>query len=181
MKDFGYDISDFIDIDPLFGTMDDFRELTAIAHDFGKSHFHAYPCKHYRKLFLGLKVVLDYVPNHSSDEHEWFLQSVNREDPYTEYYVWADPKAYGEDGSPIPPNNWVSQFGHSAWEYMEERQQFYLHQFDVGQPDLNFRNPVVVQEMMDVLLYWLGNGADGFRMDAVSYSVGQPKQLSRLF
>ncbi len=89
MKDFGYDISDFRDIDPIFGTLDDFKSLLASAKD------------------RNIKVILDFVPNHSSDEHEWFLKSVAREDPYTDYYVWADPKGIDDDGNPIPPNNWV--------------------------------------------------------------------------
>ena len=89
MKDFGYDISDFKDIDPLFGTLQDFQELLQAAHD------------------RNIKVILDFVPNHSSDEHEWFKKSIAREEPYTDYYVWKDPKGFDEDGNPIPPNNWV--------------------------------------------------------------------------
>ena len=90
MKDFGYDISDFIDIDPIFGTLEDFISLLDQAH------------------LRNMKIILDFVPNHSSDEHEWFLKSVAREEPYTDYYVWADPKAFNEDGQPLPPNNWAS-------------------------------------------------------------------------
>lgn len=89
MKDFGYDISDFRDIDPIFGTLDDFKDLLAEAHG------------------LGMKIVMDFVPNHSSDEHEWFIKSVNKEEPYTDFYTWKDPKGYDNDGKPIPPNNWV--------------------------------------------------------------------------
>ena len=89
MKDFGYDISDFRDVDPIFGNLDDFKDLLAEAHG------------------LGMKIVMDFVPNHSSDEHEWFQKSVNKEEPYTDFYTWKDPKGYDDDGKPIPPNNWV--------------------------------------------------------------------------
>lgn len=149
MKDFGYDISDFRDVDPIFGTLDDFKSLLSSAHQ------------------RNIKVIMDFVPNHSSDEHEWFLQSLAKQEPYTDYYVWADPKGFDENGDPIPPCNWVSVFRNSAWEYREERGQFYLHQFVVGQPDLNYRNTYVVDEMKDVLRFWLDLGVDGFRMDAV--------------
>ena len=91
MKDFGYDISDFTDIDPIFGTLQDFQELLQVAHE------------------KDIKVLLDFVPNHSSDEHDWFKKSIAREEPYTDYYVWKDPKGYDADGNPIPPNNWVSK------------------------------------------------------------------------
>ncbi|XP_059470020.1 maltase A3-like [Neocloeon triangulifer] len=151
MKDFGYDISDFRDIDPIFGTMADFD---ALVEDCRKR---------------GLKLVLDFVPNHSSDEHEWFIKSVAREEPYTNYYTWLDPKGFNESGSPIPPNNWLSVFGGSAWEFNEQRQQFYLHQFTVGQPDLNYRNPAVIEEMNDILRFWMDKGADGFRLDATPH------------
>ncbi|CAB3382429.1 Hypothetical predicted protein [Cloeon dipterum] len=152
MKDFGYDVSDFREIDPIFGTMADFEEL-------------AQGCKD-----RGLKLVLDFVPNHSSDEHVWFNKSIAREDPYTDYYTWRDPKGINEtSGEPIPPNNWLSVFGGSAWEYNEEREQFYLHQFVAGQPDLNYRNPLVVTEMEDILRFWMDKGADGFRLDAIPH------------
>lgn len=96
MKDFGYDISDFKDVDPTFGTMNDFKSMIATAHD------------------LGLKIVLDFVPNHSSDEHEWFIKSAAKEDPFTDYYTWLDPKGLDENGKPIPPNNWVSPKNHGG-------------------------------------------------------------------
>ena len=149
MKDFGYDISDFKDIDPIFGTIDDFKSLVDTAH------------------YKGLKIIMDFVPNHSSDEHEWFQKSLKREEPYTDYYVWVDPKGFDENGDPIPPSNWVSHFRYSAWQYSEERGQFYLHQYLPQQPDLNYRNPLVLEEMKDVLRFWLDLGVDGFRMDAV--------------
>ncbi|XP_059469958.1 maltase A3-like [Neocloeon triangulifer] len=151
MKDFGYDVSDFRDIDPIFGTMADFENL-------------AKGCKE-----RGLKLVLDFVPNHSSDEHVWFNKSIYKEEPYTDYYTWLDPKGLNESGSPIPPNNWLSVFGGSAWEYNEVREQFYLHQFVAGQPDLNYRNPAVVEEMNDILRFWMDKGADGFRLDAIPH------------
>jgi glycosidase len=149
MKDFGYDISDFKDIDPIFGTIDDFKSLISTAHG------------------MGLKIIMDFVPNHSSDEHDWFQKSVRREEPYTDYYVWVDPKGFDDNGDPIPPSNWVSHFRFSAWQFVEERGQFYLHQYLPQQPDLNYRNPLVLEEMKDVLRFWLDLGVDGFRMDAV--------------
>lgn len=158
MKDFGYDISDFRDIDPIFGTMADFNSLLESAHS------------------KGLKLVMDFVPNHSSDEHEWFLRSLQREDPYTDYYVWQDPAGFDGNGNPIPPNNWVSVFRYSMWEWREERQQFYLHQFVPGQPDLNYRNPNVLTEMKDVIRFWLEKGVDGFRQDAVAH-IWEDEQL----
>ncbi|XP_065090958.1 maltase A3-like [Ochlerotatus camptorhynchus] len=150
MADFGYDISDFRDIQPEYGTMDDFKKQVAEAKR------------------LGLKLILDFVPNHSSDEHEWFKKSVNREPGYEDYYVWRDGKPNPDDPTmPLPPNNWLSGFRGSAWQWNENRQQFYYHLFTAEQPDLNFRNPKVVQEMKDVLLFWLDLGVDGFRVDSV--------------
>lgn len=151
MADFGYDVSNFTAVEPLFGTMDDFDALRAALHD------------------RGLRLVLDFVPNHSSDEHEWFVKSRRREEPYTDYYIWADPKGFDEAGHPIPPNNWLSVFRGSAWAWAEERQQFYFHQFLAKQPDLNYRNQRVREEMMQVLRFWLDRGADGFRVDAVKF------------
>lgn len=151
MADFGYDISNFTDVDPIFGTIQDFENLVQQAHD------------------KGLKVVMDLVPNHSSDEHEWFAKSLAREDPYTDYYVWAQPSGYNESGDPLPPNNWRSVFGGSAWLYKSERGEFYLHQFLAKQPDLNYRNPAVRQEMQDVIKFWMDKGVDGMRLDAVKY------------
>ena len=105
--------------------------------------------------------------NHSSDQHEWFQRSLLLEHPYSEFYVWEDPKGFDDDGNPIPPTNWVSAFRGSMWEFREERQQFYLHQYLVEQPDLNYRNPLVVEEMKNILRFWLDSGVDGFRLDAV--------------
>lgn len=149
MKDFGYDISDFYAIDPMFGTMKDIEELFRKAKE------------------LGLKIILDFVPNHTSDESEWFQLSVNRTEPYTDYYVWHDGKLV--NGQRQPPNNWNSMFYGSAWQWNSVRQQYYLHQFLVSQPDLNYRNPKVVEEMKNVIRFWLKKGAAGFRVDAINH------------
>ncbi|XP_071488774.1 alpha-glucosidase-like [Diadema antillarum] len=153
--DFGYDISDFKDIDPVFGTLSDFDELVKEAHS------------------LGLKVIMDFVPNHSSDKHPWFIESRKTRDyrnPYRDYYVWADPKAGCVSLEPKEclPNNWVSVFGGSVWEWVEERQQFYMHAFLKEQPDLNYINQDVRQEMKDVVRFWMERGVDGLRVDAVA-------------
>ncbi|XP_055599789.1 maltase A1-like [Uranotaenia lowii] len=148
MADFGYDISDFRDIHPDYGTMADFEAMVKKAKE------------------VGLKVILDFVPNHSSDEHEWFVKSEDRVDPYTDYYVWHDGKP-GSGSINDPPNNWAEAFRGSAWKYSEKRKQYYLHQYHVKQPDLNYRNPLVVEEMKNVLRFWLEKGVDGFRVDAV--------------
>ncbi|XP_062548564.1 maltase 2-like [Armigeres subalbatus] len=151
MADFGYDISDFRDIQPEYGTMSDFENLVREAKK------------------IGLRVILDFVPNHSSDKHEWFEKSENRTPGYENYYVWHD----GIPGSNLdqnePPNNWVENFYGSAWKWSAKRGQYYLHQFHYKQPDLNYRNPKVVEEMKNVLRFWLGKGVDGFRIDAVNW------------
>ncbi|MCA9327047.1 alpha-amylase [Candidatus Saccharibacteria bacterium] len=147
MADFGYDVSDYCDIHPLFGTLEDFKELIAEAHA------------------RDIKVMIDFVPNHSSDEHPWFLESkASRENPKRNYYTWADPKP---DGS--PPNNWLSIFGGSAWEWDESTSQYYLHTFLKEQPDLNWENPAVRKEMQDILRFWFELGVDGIRADAVRW------------
>ncbi|KAJ4433394.1 hypothetical protein ANN_15653 [Periplaneta americana] len=156
MADFGYDIANFTDVDPIFGTMKDFEDLKARAQE------------------LGIKLVLDFVPNHASNESEWFAKSLQKVDPYTDYFVWVDPKT-DEDGNRIPPNNWLSAFGGSAWEWREERQQYYLHQFAIQQADLNYNNPNLVEEMKDVLRFWMNKGVDGFRVDAVPYLFEDPE------
>ncbi|XP_076066190.1 maltase A3-like [Oratosquilla oratoria] len=151
MADFGYDISNFVDVDPIFGSLADFDELLKTMHS------------------KDIKVVLDIVPNHSSDEHEWFQRSLRREEPYADYYVWADPKGFNDSGNPIPPNNWLSKFRGSAWEWREERGQFYYHQYHRKQPDLNFRNHRVQEEIKNVFKFWLDRGADGFRVDGLKH------------
>ncbi|XP_055627744.1 maltase A1-like [Toxorhynchites rutilus septentrionalis] len=151
MADFGYDISDFRDIQPEYGTMTDFDRMVT------------------RAKALGLKIILDFVPNHSSDEHEWFLKSENRTAGYEDYYVWHDGIPGNNPLQNDPPNNWVENFRGSAWRWSAKRKQYYLHQFHYKQPDLNYRNEKVVNEMKDVLRFWLGKGVDGFRVDAVPW------------
>ncbi|XP_014607645.1 PREDICTED: maltase 1-like [Polistes canadensis] len=145
MKDFGYDISDFRDIHPDYGTMEDFNEFIKRA-------------KH-----LGLKVILDLVPNHTSDQHEWFINSVKGDGKYADYYIWVNKNKEN------PPNNWLSVFGNSSWTYNEQRKAWYYHQFLSQQPDLNYRNPEVVFEMQQIIEYWLNKGVDGFYIDAVPH------------
>ncbi|XP_034651345.1 maltase A3 isoform X1 [Drosophila subobscura] len=151
MVDFGYDISDFFDIQPEYGTLDDFDQLVAEAKK------------------RNIKIILDFVPNHSSDENEWFKKSVKREKGYEDYYMWHDGYVNSITGKREPPSNWIQAFRGSAWEWNEDRQQYYLHQFAVQQPDLNYRNPQVVAQMKRVLTYWLDRGVAGFRMDAVPW------------
>ena len=147
MADFGYDISDYTDIDPIFGTIRDIDVLVAEAHK------------------RGIKVILDFVPNHTSDEHPWFVESRSSlENPKRDWYVWHDSKA---DGS--VPNNWLSVFGGSAWEISEETGQYYLHSFLAKQPDLNWDNPEVREAIKTVMRFWLDKGIDGFRMDSVDW------------
>jgi alpha-glucosidase len=149
MADFGYDISDHTAIDPRFGTLAEFDTLVAEAH------------RH------GLKVILDYVPNHTSDRHPWFVASAAaRNSAYRDWYVWRDP---APDGS--PPNNWRSVFGGSAWTWHAATEQYYYHAYLREQPDLNWRHPEVQEAMLDVLRFWLDRGVDGFRVDALRQLV----------
>jgi alpha-glucosidase len=149
MADFGYDISNYVDIHPLFGTLAEFDRLLEEAHR------------------RDLKVILDFVPNHTSDQHPWFLESrSSRENRRRDWYIWADPRPGGG-----PPNNWLSDFGGSAWELDERTGQYYYHAFLKQQPDLNWRNPAVVQAMHDVLRFWLRRGVDGFRVDVIWYLI----------
>ncbi|ABI71638.1 alpha-glucosidase family protein [Shewanella frigidimarina] len=147
MKDFGYDISDYLEIDPLFGTMADFDQLIEKAHQ------------------LNIKVVIDQVLSHTSDQHHWFEQSrQSRDNDKADWYVWADPK---DDGS--APNNWLAIFGGCAWEWEPRRQQYYLHNFLKSQPDVNFHCPQVRQAVLDNVEFWLKKGVDGFRLDAITF------------
>jgi alpha-glucosidase len=149
MKDYGYDISDFYDIDPRFGTMEDFDELVREAHK------------------RGIKIIMDYVTSHTSSEHPWFTESKSsRHNPKRDWYVWRDAKPDG-----TPPNNWLSVFGGPAWTYDEFTGQYYLHQFLKDQPDLNWRNPEVREEMQRILNFWMSKGVDGFRVDAISHFI----------
>ncbi|XP_076288788.1 alpha-glucosidase-like [Lasioglossum baleicum] len=150
MVDFGYDISNFTDIDPVFGTMEDFEELLDSAHN------------------KNLKMIMDFVPNHSSNKHEWFQKSLENIKPYDNYYVWHEGKDLG-NGTRAPPNNWVSVFGGPAWTWRPERNAYYFHQFAPEQPDLNYNNELLVKEMQDVLRFWLNKGVDGFRVDAIPH------------
>ncbi|QQS18735.1 hypothetical protein IPL68_01485 [Candidatus Saccharibacteria bacterium] len=152
MADFGYDVSDYCDIDPLFGSLDDFKELLEVAHS------------------RDIKVMIDFVPNHSSSEHPWFLAARQSPDnPMRDYYVWRDAKP---DGS--PPNNWLSIFGGSAWEWDDTTGQYYLHTFLKEQPDLNWDNPALRREMQNVLRFWFELGVDGMRADAVRWISKDP-------
>ena len=145
MRDFGYDISAYTDIDPIFGTLADFDILVAAAHD------------------LKLKVLLDLVPNHTSDQHPWFIESrSSRDNPKRHWYLWRDPAPGGG-----PPNNWLSQFVGSAWELDQQTGQYYYHAFLREQPDLNWRSPDVRGAMHDVMRFWLARGIDGFRVDVI--------------
>ncbi|SCY30567.1 alpha-glucosidase family protein [Paracoccus tibetensis] len=147
MKDMGYDVADYTGIDPLFGTMEDFDAMVARAHE------------------LGLKVIIDQVLSHSSDQHPWFAESrASREGDKADWYVWADPKPDG-----TPPNNWLSVFGGPAWEWEPRRRQYYLHNFLTEQPDLNLWNPAVQDALLDTMRFWLERGVDGFRLDTVNY------------
>ncbi|AMS39250.1 alpha glucosidase [Aminobacter sp. NyZ550] len=147
MKDFGYDISDYLDIDPMFGTLADFDAMIAEAHR------------------LGLKVMIDGVISHTSDLHAWFKESrASRDNAKADWYVWADAKP---DGS--PPNNWLSIFGGSAWQWDTRRMQYYLHNFLAEQPDLNFHNRDVQDALLDVTRFWLDRGVDGFRLDTINF------------
>ncbi|MGV6804931.1 MAG: alpha-amylase family glycosyl hydrolase [Ruegeria sp.] len=147
MKDFGYDVSDYRAIDPMFGTMEDFQTLLDRAHG------------------LGLRVMIDLVLSHTSDQHPWFVESrANRGNPKSDWFVWADAKPDG-----TPPNNWLSIFGGSAWQWDTRRQQYYLHNFLTSQPDLNFHNPDVQDALLDVARFWLDMGVDGFRLDTINF------------
>ena len=149
MKDFGYDVSDYCDVDPMFGSLGDFDGLMDKAHK------------------LGLKVMIDLVLSHTSDEHPWFQESrASRDNPKSEWYVWSDPQ---EDGT--PPNNWLSIFGGPAWQWDSRRQQYYLHNFLVAQPDLNFHCEEVQLALLDVAKFWLDRGVDGFRLDTINFYI----------
>jgi alpha-glucosidase len=152
MKDMGYDVSDYCDVDPVFGTLADFDALVARAHG------------------LGLKVIIDQVLSHTSDQHPAFAESrSSRVNPKADWYCWADPK---HDGS--PPSNWLSVFGGSAWAWDARRKQYYLHNFLTSQPDLNYHNPEVQDWALGILRFWLERGVDGFRFDTVNYFFHDP-------
>ena len=147
MADMGYDVADYCDVDPIFGTLADFDEMMAAAHE------------------LGLKVIIDQVISHTSDRHPWFVESrASRDNPKADWYVWADPKPDG-----TAPNNWLSIFGGPGWEWDGVRRQYYQHNFLTSQPDLNFHNPEVQDAVLAAVKFWLDRGVDGFRLDTVNY------------
>jgi alpha-glucosidase len=149
MADFGYDISQYTGIDPLFGTMADFETLVTTVHE------------------SGLKIILDLVPNHTSEQHPWFAEARSaRNNPQRDWYIWRDPKPDGE-----PPNNWLAEFGGSAWQYDEATGQYYYHAFLAAQPDLNWRNPRVREAIYDAMRFWLRRGVDGFRVDVIWHLI----------
>ena len=147
MKDFGYDVEDYRDVDPMFGTREDFLQLLNRSHQ------------------LGLRVIIDQVISHTSDQHPWFRESRgSRDNPKADWYVWADPKPDG-----TPPTNWQSVFGGSAWQWDARRRQYYLHNFLSSQPDLNFHHPAVREQVLDDVRFWCQHGVDGFRFDACNF------------
>jgi len=150
--DFGYDVADYRDVDPIFGTLADCDALIARAHA------------------LGLRIIVDMVWSHTSDAHPWFAESrASRDNARADWYVWADPKPEGS-----PPNNWQSVFGGPAWTWDARRGQYYLHNFLSGQPQLNGHNPAVQQELLDIARFWLDRGVDGFRLDAINFMMHDP-------
>jgi alpha-glucosidase len=149
MHDFGYDVSDYRGVDPLFGSMNDFDELVRQTHS------------------RGLRLIIDLVPNHTSNEHPWFVQGRRgRDDARRDWYIWADPADGGG-----PPNNWLSIFGGPAWTLDTMTGQYYLHQYLPQQPELNFRNPAVIAAMCDIMRFWLDRGVDGFRVDVIGRMI----------
>ena len=152
MRDFGYDVADYCDVDPIFGTLADFDALVARAHA------------------LGLRMIIDQVYAHTSDQHQWFRDSRARRDgPRADWYVWADSRP---DGS--PPNNWQSVFGGPAWTWDARRRQYYMHNFLTSQPQLNGHNPAVQEALLDTARFWLDRGVDGFRVDAINFAMHDP-------
>ena len=147
MKDFGYDVSDYCDVDPMFGTLSDFKALVKRAHE------------------LGLKVMIDQVLSHCSDQHPWFAESrTSANNPKADWFVWADSKPDG-----TPPNNWLSIFGGSAWQWDTRRCQYFMHNFLTSQPDLNFHNPEVQEALLETVKFWLDLGVDGYRLDTANF------------
>ncbi len=153
MKDFGYDVADYTGVDPLFGSLEDFDRLVQTAHA------------------RGIHIIIDFVPNHTSAQHPWFLESrSSRDNPRRNWYMWRPARP---DGS--PPNNWLSAFGGPAWEWDETTGEYYLHSFLKEQPDLNWRNPEVVEAMLNVVRFWLERGVDGFRLDVAHWILKDPQ------
>src|ERR1043165_1911171 len=152
MQDFGYDISDYRGVDPIFGSLDDFKRLIHKAHD------------------LGLRVIIDQVLSHSSDQHPWCVESrASTTNAKADWYVWADPRPDG-----TPPNNWLAVFGGSAWTWEPRRPQVSPHHFLAEQPNLNFANPDVLDAILNTGRFWLDRGVDGFRLDAIDFMMHDP-------
>ncbi|HLU06654.1 MAG TPA: alpha-glucosidase [Woeseiaceae bacterium] len=153
MKDFGYDVSDYRRVDPIFGDLEDFDRLVDGAHR------------------AGLRLIIDQVLSHSSDQHPWFMESrTSRNNARANWYVWADPRPDG-----TAPNNWLSVFGGSAWQWEPQREQYYLHNFLASQPDLNYHEPAVVRQMLEEVRFWLERGVDGLRLDAINFCYHDPR------
>ncbi|XP_052796227.1 maltase A3-like [Mya arenaria] len=150
MRDFGYDVSNYTEVDAIFGNMTDFEELMTEAHE------------------RGIKIIIDFVPNHTSNESAWFEASRRSEEPYKDFYVWNNGTLL-ENGTRVPPNNWKSVFEGTAWQWDEARQAYYYHAFLASQPDLNYRNHAVREHIKEVLKFWLQKGVDGFRIDAIPH------------
>ncbi|XP_076117648.1 salivary alpha-glucosidase-like [Mytilus galloprovincialis] len=159
MRDYGYDVQNYVEIDPMFGTTKDFDELMKEAKK------------------KDIKVILDFVPNHTSNDSEWFQKSRQMDTEYKDYYVWSDGKLNTQTRKYEPPNNWLSVFGGSAWTYDVQRSQYYYHAFLETQPDLNYRNPKVLKELKKAMTYWLDKGVSGFRLDAFKFAF-EAKNLS---
>jgi alpha-glucosidase len=163
MADFGYDVADYCNVHPMFGTLADFDRLVVQAHQ------------------RDLKIIIDWVPNHTSDQHPWFLESrSSRENPKRDWYIWRDPTPLNApvNGGKLeggPPNNWLAVFGGSAWEWDQATGQYYLHSFLKEQPDLNWRNAEVRAAMFDTIRFWLARGADGFRVDVAHFIMKDPQ------
>ncbi|MCT7730526.1 MAG: alpha-amylase family glycosyl hydrolase, partial [Lactobacillus iners] len=157
LVDNGYDIEDYESINPIYGTMSDFEKLLISAHK------------------KNLKIILDLVVNHTSDKHKWFLESKkSKNNQYSDYYIWRDPKPDGTE-----PSNLGSAFGGSAWTYVAERKQYYLHLFSEQQPDLNWNNVKVRQSIYHMMKFWLDKGVDGFRMDSISL-ISKPEKFDNV-
>ena len=155
MDDNGYDVRDYFNIDKTFGTIEDFDNLLKEAHS------------------RGIKIMMDLVLNHTSDEHKWFIESENRNGKYTDYYIWQDPK-YDDNGNMHPPTEWWSFFGGTTWKYSPKRNQYFMKVFSDKMPDLNWENPDVVKDMGDMIKWWIKKGVDGFRIDAVAHLGKKP-------
>ncbi|CAK1544243.1 unnamed protein product [Leptosia nina] len=158
MHDFGFDVTDYYTVHHEYGTTEDFEELVKKSREFG------------------MKIILDFVPNHTSNESDWFVKSSHKDEYYSDWYIWENGHL-DSSGLRRPPNNWISSFRKSAWTYVPSRDQFYLHQFGDSQPDLNYRNPVLVEEMKTLMKYWLEKGVAGIRLSSVNYLVETDKDL----